>query len=93
MNLKCGKKLKIIKATLVEFIEWDCLKKTLLTTKDGIVLFKNSTIYSKPIIKIGNLEAASIKKCIPNWCLVEIQKYRGWIQTDHVWGLENKIIN
>ena len=25
---------------------------------------------------------------------VEIQKYKGWIQTDHVWGLENKeIIN
>ena len=69
-------------------------KRTLLTTKDGIVLFKNSTLYSKPIIKIGNLEAASIKKCIPNWCLVEIQKYKGWIQTDHVWGLENKeIIN
>jgi len=69
-------------------------KRTLLTTKDGIVLFKNATIYSKPIIKIGNLEAAVIKKCIPNWCLVEIQKYKGWIQTDHVWGLENKeIIN
>jgi SH3-like domain-containing protein len=42
-------------------------KRTLLTTKDGIVLFKNSTLYSKPIIKIGNLEAAVIKKCIPNW--------------------------
>jgi len=69
-------------------------KRTLLTMKDGIVLFKNATIYSKPIIKIGNLEAASIKKCIPNWCLVEIQQYKGWIQTDHVWGLENKeIIN
>ncbi|MSP06471.1 MAG: hypothetical protein EXR13_02735 [Candidatus Fonsibacter sp.] len=69
-------------------------KRTLLTFKDGIVLFKNATIYSKPIIKIGNLETAVIKKCIPNWCLVEIQKYKGWIQTDHVWGLENKeIIN
>jgi SH3-like domain-containing protein len=69
-------------------------KRTLLTIKDGIVLFKDSTIYSKPIIKIGNLEAAAIKKCIPNWCLIEIQKYKGWIQTDHVWGLENKeIIN
>ena len=69
-------------------------KRTLLTTKDGIVLFKNSTLYSKPIIKIGNLEAAVIKKCIPNWCLIEIQNYKGWIQTDYVWGLENKeIIN
>ena len=69
-------------------------KRSLLTTKDGIVLYKKSTIYSEPIIKIGKLEAVVIKKCIPNWCLVEIQKYKGWIQTEHVWGLENKeIIN
>jgi SH3-like domain-containing protein len=69
-------------------------KRSLLTTKDGIVLYKKSTIYSEPIIKIGKSEAVVIKKCIPNWCLVEIQKYKGWIQTEHVWGLENKeIIN
>jgi SH3-like domain-containing protein len=69
-------------------------KRTLLTTKDGIVLFKDSTIYSKPIIKIGNLEAAAIKKCIPSWCLIVIQKYKGCIKKDHVWGLENnEIIN
>jgi SH3-like domain-containing protein len=69
-------------------------KRTLLTFKDGIVIFKKSTIYSEPIIKIGKLETAVIKKCIPGWCLIEIQKYKGWIQTDQVWGIENKeIIN
>ena len=69
-------------------------KRSLLATKDGIVLYKKSTIFSEPIIKIGKSEAVVIKKCIPNWCLVEIQKYKGWIQSEHVWGLENKeIIN
>jgi len=69
-------------------------KRTLLTQKSGIVIFSNSTIYSKPLIKIGNLETVVIKKCIPSWCLIEINKYKGWIQTDHVWGIEkDEIIN
>ena len=59
-----------------------------------LFFLKTQPSIQSPIIKIGNLEAAAIKKCIPNWCLIEIQKYKGWIQTDHVWGLENKeIIN
>ena len=65
-------------------------KRTLLTVKDNGVLFKEASILSKPLIKIGMYETAVIKKCYLDWCKIEIQKYRGWIKKEYLWGVELK---
>jgi len=69
-------------------------KRTLLTVKDNGVLFKEASVLSQPLIRIGIYETAVIKKCYSDWCKIEIQKYRGWIQKEYLWGVELKeIIN
>ena len=64
------------------------LRKTnsLIVLEDKI-LFKNNSKFSKPIIILEKGRLVLIKKCISNWCNIKTGKYRGWVQTDNVWGI------
>ena len=64
------------------------LKKanSLIVLEDKI-LFKNNSKFSKPIIILEKGRLVLIKKCISNWCNIKTDKYRGWVQTDNVWGI------
>jgi len=64
------------------------LRKTnsLIVLEDKI-LFKNNSKFSKPIIILEKGRLVLIKKCISNWCNIKTDKYRGWVQTDNVWGI------
>ena len=64
------------------------LKKSnsLIVLKDKIV-FKKASKFSKPIIKLEKGRLAIIKKCLPEWCKVKIDKYVGWIKINNVWGI------
>jgi len=69
-------------------------KRTLLTVRDNGILYKAASELSEPLVKIGMYETAIIKKCYQDWCKIEIQKYKGWIQKEYLWGVELKeIIN
>tara|TARA_B100001029_G_scaffold172559_1_gene170443 strand:- start:201 stop:641 length:441 start_codon:yes stop_codon:yes gene_type:complete len=59
---------------------------SLIVLKDKI-LFKNNSKFSKPIIILEKGRLVLIKKCISNWCNIKTDKYRGWVQTDNVWGI------
>ena len=59
---------------------------SLIVLKDKIV-FKKASKFSKPIIKLEKGRLAIIKKCLPEWCKVKIDKYVGWIKISNVWGI------
>ena len=59
---------------------------SLIVLKDKIV-FKKASKFSKPIIKLEKGRLAIIKKCLPKWCKVKIDKYVGWIKISNVWGI------
>ena len=59
---------------------------SLIVLKDKI-LFKNNSKFSKPIIILEKGRLVLIKKCISNWFNIKTGKYRGWVQTDNVWGI------
>ena len=50
-------------------------------------------IYKKPeglvVGKIGKRNIVKIKTCIKNWCLIEINKNKGWIVKANLWGVNN----
>ena len=61
-------------------------KKAALTNKDQIVMFKNSTIFSKPLIILEKGRLCLILKCNNDWCKVKTDKYSGWIKKEKLWG-------
>ena len=66
------------------------LKKvnSVITLKDKI-LFKSSSIFSEPLARIQVGRLLIITKCENKWCKVETNSYKGWIDTNFLWGKIN----
>ena len=62
-------------------------KKAAIVNIDELIMFKNSTIYSKPLVILEKGRLAKIIKCERNWCKAKSGKYKGWLKRDGLWGL------
>ena len=62
-------------------------KKAALIIEDDQLIFSKPSIYSKPsaILKKGRL--CKIHKCKDEWCKISVEKYKGWVKKDILWGL------
>jgi len=59
---------------------------------------EGAQILNKPkgevIGKIGNRNIVKVIKCLKDWCLIEIQKNKGWIIKTNIWGVfDEEIFN
>lgn len=61
-------------------------KKSAINIKKNSILYKKSTIFSKPIAKLENGRLILIKKCRKNWCKIISEDYEGWILKNTLWG-------
>ena len=61
-------------------------KKTALNFKNNSILYKNPTIYSKPIAKLESGRLVLIKKCNQKWCKISSGEFIGWINKSFLWG-------
>ena len=61
-------------------------KQSAINIKNNSVLYKKSTIYSKPIAKLEIGRLMLIKKCKIKWCKITSGKYDGWIEKNYLWG-------
>ena len=61
-------------------------KKSAINTKNNSVLYKKSTIYSKPIARLEIGRLVLIKKCKLKWCKIKTGNYTGWILKKSLWG-------
>ena len=61
-------------------------KKAGIIIEDNILVFKRSTIYSKPLLILEKGRLCLIKNCKRNWCKVKIGKYVGWVKKESLWG-------
>ena len=61
-------------------------RKSGINVINNSVVYKKSTIYSKPIVilEIGRL--VLIDKCKNNWCKIETGNYKGWTFKKNLWG-------
>ena len=62
-------------------------KKAAITIDDDVLVFNKPSIYSSPkvILKKGRL--CKIKKCKDKWCSINVDKFKGWIKKESLWGL------
>ena len=69
------------------WIHWSQLKpiNSVIPLSDKI-LFKKPSNFSKPLAKIKKGNVLLLQKCNKKWCKVKIEKYKGWIKTDNLWG-------
>ena len=61
-------------------------KKSAINTKNNSVLYKKSTIYSKPIAKLEIGRLVLIEKCKVKWCKITTGGFKGWVFKSSLWG-------
>ena len=62
-------------------------KKAAIVINEESIMFKNPTIYSKPLAILKKGRLAKIIKCKESWCKAKSDKYKGWLKKDSLWGL------
>ena len=62
-------------------------KKAAITIDDDLILFSNSTIYSNPLAIIKKGRLVKIIKCKNEWCKINTDEFKGWLQKKSLWGL------
>tara|TARA_B100000768_G_scaffold168006_1_gene172543 strand:- start:166 stop:624 length:459 start_codon:yes stop_codon:yes gene_type:complete len=53
------------------------------------VMFKKSSLFSKPIANIKKGRLLMIKSCEDNWCKVKTENFKGWVNKYNLWGITN----
>ena len=61
-------------------------KKAAIVNVKKIIVFKNPTLYSKPLIILNKGRLCLILKCQNKWCKIKINEYKGWIHQNALWG-------
>ena len=61
-------------------------KKSAINLDENSILYKKSTIYSKPIAKIEIGRLLFIEKCKIKWCKISSGKFQGWVYKNSLWG-------
>ena len=61
-------------------------KKSAINIINSSIIYKKSTIYSKPIAKLEIGRLVLIKKCKIKWCKITSGNFTGWILKTSLWG-------
>ena len=61
-------------------------KKAAIVIEDKLIVFNNPTIYSKPKVILNKGRLCLITKCKNQWCKIKVDKYRGWVKKESLWG-------
>jgi SH3-like domain-containing protein len=61
-------------------------KKSAINIENNSILYKKSTIYSKPLAKLEIGRLVIIQKCKVKWCKIKSGKFSGWIFKNSLWG-------
>ena len=61
-------------------------RKAALVNNNQIIMFKSSTVFSKPLVVLEKGRLCLILKCENDWCKVKTDKYSGWVKEENLWG-------
>ena len=61
-------------------------KKAAISIDEGLIVFKNPTIYSKPLVILAKGRLCLISKCEKEWCKIKVNNFRGWVKKESLWG-------
>ncbi len=61
-------------------------KRAGISIDEKLIVFKNPTIYSKPLAVLAKGKLCLISKCEKEWCKIKVNKFRGWVKKESLWG-------
>ena len=61
-------------------------KKAALTKYENLIVFNSPTLYSKPLVVLKQGKLCIIIKCKNQWCKIKVDKYKGWVKQNALWG-------
>ena len=61
-------------------------KKAALTVEDNQIVFSKPSIYSKPHVILKKGKLCKVKKCLDEWCKIQVNDYKGWIRKESLLG-------
>ena len=61
-------------------------KKAALVLDGEVIMFENSTIFSKPLAVLKKGRLCLISKCKDGWCKIKVEKFSGWVKKKSLWG-------
>ena len=61
-------------------------KKAAIIIDSQVIMFKNKTIFSKPLAVLEKGRLCLVSKCDLNWCRIKTDKYKGWVLKKSLWG-------
>ena len=61
-------------------------KKAAIVKNEELIMFKNPTIYSTPIVILKKGKLVKISKCKDVWCKAKSGNYKGWLKKKDLWG-------
>ena len=61
-------------------------KMAAINIDENTLIFRKPTKFSEPIAILEKGRLCIIKKCKKNWCKVEVNKFSGWVEKEHLWG-------
>ena len=61
-------------------------KKSAINIKKNSILYKRSTVFSKPIVRLEIGRLVLIKKCNIEWCKITSSDFVGWVFRSDLWG-------
>ena len=72
------------------WIHWSQLKpiNSVILLKNKI-LFKKPSNFSRPLANIKQGRVLVVKKCDDNWCKVQTENLKGWVDNKNLWGKVN----
>jgi SH3-like domain-containing protein len=61
-------------------------KKAGLVITENLLVFNSPTKFSKPVVILEKGRLCLITKCKNDWCKIKVDKYKGWVKSDSLWG-------
>tara|TARA_B100000579_G_scaffold267638_1_gene220777 strand:+ start:1297 stop:1746 length:450 start_codon:yes stop_codon:yes gene_type:complete len=61
-------------------------RKAAITLEENILVFDNSTLYSKPLVVLAKGRLCRVLKCKDEWCKIKVDKFVGWVKKENLWG-------
>jgi SH3-like domain-containing protein len=61
-------------------------KKAALVKEKNLIVFNSPTQYSRPLVILSQGRLCMIIKCQNTWCKIKVDKYKGWVKQNALWG-------
>lgn len=67
-------------------------RRTVLVIGRQRTMHADPSASSRPVARVESGVVARLEECEPDWCLIKVDGYEGWINRSYVWGSSTEAI-